>query len=91
VESKQIITGNWKAGKAQELFKTQYAADPAINIVWCANDAMALGVVDVVHELELKQKILIGGANWDSRALQTIDLGRMHPVVRMHDEMDWRR
>lgn len=39
---------NWETSTAAELFERLYAAHPDVKAVFCCNDAMALGVIDVL-------------------------------------------
>lgn len=39
---------NWETATAEEVFKKLYAAHPDVKAVFCCNDAMALGVINVL-------------------------------------------
>ncbi len=75
IQSIEIVQGNWDPDTASMLFKEHYKQNPEINIVWCANDNMALAVADTVEQMGLKGKVLIGGIDWDPRALRAIGEG----------------
>jgi PAS domain S-box-containing protein len=84
VDSFKIVAGNWNQTKAQEIFLSFYQIQSDVNIVWCANDNMALGVVNAIKELGLEEKIVVGGVDWDKAAQEAILNGRMHVSVGGH-------
>lgn len=47
-------SANWETGTAEEVFKKLYAAHPDVKAVFCCNDAMALGVINVLKEAGCK-------------------------------------
>lgn len=38
---------------------------PEINIIWCANDAIAFGAKKALKKLNKESKVIVGGINWD--------------------------
>jgi PAS domain S-box-containing protein len=80
----KIVTGNWNRQSAYDQFKDYYSSHSNVNIVWCANDNMALGVVKAVNELDLRRKIVIGGVDWDKDAIEAIQQDRMQVSVGGH-------
>ncbi len=84
VDSFKIVVGNWKRISAYEIFQGYYKIQPDVNIVWCANDNMALGVAKAIKELGLEEKIVVGGVDWDKAAQEAILNGRMHVSVGGH-------
>jgi PAS domain S-box-containing protein len=84
VNSFKIVAGNWNQIKAQEIFLSYYKTQSDVNIVWCANDNMALGVLKAIKELGLEEKIVVGGVDWDKAAQEAILSGRMHVSVGGH-------
>jgi len=84
VDSFKIVVGNWKRISAYEIFQGYYKIQPDVNIVWCANDNMALGVTKAIKELGLGEKIVVGGVDWDKAAQEAILNGRMHVSVGGH-------
>ena len=84
LESFEIVQGNWDPDTASSLFKEHYKQNPEINIVWCANDNMALAVAGTVEQMGLKGKVLIGGIDWDPRALRAIGKESMHVTLGGH-------
>jgi PAS domain S-box-containing protein len=84
VNSFKILAGNWNRTRAQEIFLSYYKTRSDVNVVWCANDNMALGVVKAIKELGLEQKIVVGGVDWDKAAQEAILNGRMNVSVGGH-------
>jgi PAS domain S-box-containing protein len=84
IESLTIVPGNWKRETASTLFKKYYKKNPDINVVWCANDIMALAVADTVKALGINKPIYIGGMNWDPPALEAIGENRLHASLGGH-------
>jgi PAS domain S-box-containing protein len=84
VNSFKIVAGNWNQIKAQEIFLSYYKTQSDVNIVWCANDNMALGVLKAIKELGLEEKIVVGGVDWDKAAQEAILNGRMDVSVGGH-------
>jgi PAS domain S-box-containing protein len=84
VESYEIVPGNWDPQTAARRFRLQYEKNPQINLVWCANDNMALAVAGAIKEMGIKKPIFLGGVDWDPRALEAIGKGGMHASVGGH-------
>jgi ABC-type sugar transport system substrate-binding protein/ABC-type amino acid transport substrate-binding protein len=84
VDSFKIVAGNWKRLNAYEIFQGYYKIQSDVNIVWCANDNMALGVAKAIKELGLDKKIVVGGVDWDKPAQEAILNGRMDVSVGGH-------
>jgi PAS domain S-box-containing protein len=84
LESFVMVSADWNPAAAAAEFKKHYFENPAINIVWCANDNMALAVADAVDELGIGGLVFIGGVDWDMRALKAIGEGRMQASVGGH-------
>ena len=53
-------SANWKIDEAHALAQKLFEANPDISLVFCANDMMALGVVQYLKENNL-QKVLVAG------------------------------
>ena len=55
-----------------------------MNIVWSANDNMALGVVKAIEELDIKGVLVVGGVDWDKAAREAVEQGTLHVSVGGH-------
>ncbi|MCG9708319.1 MULTISPECIES: ABC transporter substrate-binding protein [unclassified Pseudoalteromonas] len=84
---------NWSATQAYRHSLGFFSHQPTINIVWAANDAMALGAIAALDELNKRKEVLVGAINWPLRAVaEKIDvtigghvtLGAL-AVVNIHD------
>ena len=84
LDSFKIGAGNWNPKSASEIFQSYYRSRPDVNVVWCANDNMALGVVEAIEALGLEKKIVVGGVDWDMAVQEAILNGRMHVSVGGH-------
>jgi len=84
VESLIITSAGFKADKAASEFKMMYAENPSINIVWCATDLMARGVISAVKDLGIEKPVFIGGINWDLDSVQAINEGTQAVSVGGH-------
>ena len=84
VESFTMVAGDWDPAKAAAAFRKQFAEDPALNIVWCANDNMALAVADAAGEVGASGKLFIGGVDWDPRIMKAISEKRVRASVGGH-------
>jgi PAS domain S-box-containing protein len=84
LDSFKIVAGNWNRIKAYEIFLSYIRSRSDVNVVWCANDNMALGVVEAIKELGLQEKIVVGGVDWDKAVQEAILDGRMHVSVGGH-------
>ena len=38
---------------------------PEINIIWCANDAIAFGAKRALKQLNIQSQVMVGGINWE--------------------------
>jgi len=84
-ENKNIIlvaqeTGNWNIDEGYVVAKKLFTATPDIGAVFCANDMMALGVIQYLDESKRKD-ILLAGFDALSEAKAAIVQGRMSDTI----------
>lgn len=60
---------NWSASQAYRQSLGYFSHHSNINIVWAANDAMAIGAVAALDELNKRKDVLVGAFNWPLRAV----------------------
>jgi PAS domain S-box-containing protein len=84
LEALKIVTGNWNRQTAYDQFKDYTRSHSSVNVVWCANDNMAMGVVQAIKEMDPKRKIVIGGVDWDKDAIEAIQQDLMQVSVGGH-------
>ncbi len=59
--------------------------DPSINVIWAANDPMALGAYEAGRNLGVAPDyFFVGGINWDQPALVSISKGQLSASVGGH-------
>lgn len=84
---------NWSTKQAYRQSLGFFRHQPTINIVWAANDAMALGAIAALDELNKRKNVVVGAINWPLRAVaEKIDvtigghvtLGAL-AIVNVHD------
>lgn len=67
---RERIYANWSE---QEAFSSIYGLAQRyenLKIIWAANDAMAAGADRALKKLNMRDKVVIGGINWDPQAEQ---------------------
>jgi hypothetical protein len=78
--------GSWEeeAGRSAAALLLQTA--PGISVIWCANDAMALGALTAATEAGRRpgEDILIGGVDLMDRALAEVAAGRLEVSIGGH-------
>jgi ABC-type sugar transport system substrate-binding protein len=62
--------GYWKSQQAQQIVTTILQKNVDIDLIWAANDAMALGAMAAIQQQS--KKILVGGINWDAENLKKL-------------------
>ena len=58
-------TANWKIDEAHDLAVSLFKKDPNIKVIFCANDMMALGVIQYLKETNKKDVLVAGFDNLD--------------------------
>jgi ABC-type sugar transport system substrate-binding protein len=78
--------GTWEEQPAKEAATLMLRSTPEIRVLWCANDAMALGALDAAVEAGRKpgKDILIGGIDLIDRALAEVAAGRIEVSIGGH-------
>ena len=84
VASLKIVTGLWNRRAAYLEFQKYYRDHPEVNIVWCADDDMALGVVEAIKTLAISKPIIVGGVDWNTEALESLARRQMHVSIGGH-------
>jgi ribose transport system substrate-binding protein len=69
-------TANWKIDEAYTLAQTLFDAHPNVKVVFCANDMMALGVVQYLQETG-RTDVLVAGYDALDEAQQAVKDGTM--------------
>jgi ribose transport system substrate-binding protein len=56
-------SANWKIDEAHDLVKTLLLKNPDVKLIFCANDMMALGVIEYLKEIDNKDIMVAGFDN----------------------------
>jgi ribose transport system substrate-binding protein len=73
-------TANWNIDEGYAVAKKLFATTPDICAIFCANDMMALGVIQYLEEMKRKD-ILIAGFDALSEAKTAIEQGKMSNTI----------
>ena len=84
VKSLTIVHADWDPKKAVAKFKEQIKQNPQINIIWCANDNMALAVAEAAEKEMPGKQFYIGGIDWEARAIKAIGEKKLAVSVGGH-------
>ncbi len=76
----------WREDKAFDLVSKFLVRDPKVNVIWSANDPMALGAIEGIKKNGLipGKDVLVGGINWDKPALEAVKEGSLAFSVGGH-------
>lgn len=80
-------SANWKTEEAFSVTMKLLEKHPLIDAIFCANDKMALGVLQAMEVLELKNNILIAGYDNIESVRNEIRQKRMHATMEQHPEL----
>lgn len=86
IEVVAMETANWKIDEALEVFTKIYEANPDIGAVFCANDMMALGVVEYMKQNNISG-VLIGGYDALNEAKSAIKDGKMTVTINQQADV----
>ena len=87
-----VIVANWDSSQAQEKMQATWAANPDIEVVFCNNDDMGIGVVAALRSVnyntgnEGDPSIVVIGVDATDAALQSIKDGGMTATVKQDGE-----
>jgi hypothetical protein len=86
VEQAGFQYGTWDEAEGKSVTRMMLRAVPDLGVLWCANDAMALGALAAVVEAGRKpgQDVLIGGIDLSDRALAEVAAGRLEVSIGGH-------
>lgn len=69
--------GDWLTDKAMSITEDWLQAYPEMNVIWCANDIMALGASNVVISANKTGEIIISGVDLTDEGIDRIKEGTM--------------
>jgi len=73
-------SAHWKIDEAFQVTQSQFAANPDIGAVFCANDMMALGALEYLKQAG-RSDVLVAGFDAIEQARQSIQAGRLSVTV----------
>jgi ribose transport system substrate-binding protein len=79
-------TANWKIDEALTVITEIYTNNPEVGAIFCANDMMALGVVEYMKENN-KSDVLIGGYDALEEAIAAIQEGTMKVTINQQADV----
>lgn len=82
----QLVRANWSEAEAEEKVRVLLSRYPQTAAIWSASDGMALGALSAAVSAGLTpgQDVMVGGMDWESRALNAIREGRMEVSMGRH-------
>lgn len=86
VNLEQIAYGEWETQRAYESSLGLLRRYPDLNLIWTANDEMALGAIRAIEENGLipGEDILVSGLNWSKEGLESVRKGEMTASIGGH-------
>jgi len=86
VRVRQIVSANWQESEAAQSFAMLHHRYPKVQLVWCASDVMAQGVIAAARAQGLTpgKDVLIGGVDWAEVGLQAVASGTQWASVGGH-------
>jgi len=81
-----LVAAGWSQDEGAQSTAELLQHDPDLNVVWAVNDDVALGAVRTLkaHGREPGKDVLVGGIDWDPRALQEIKRGLITVSIGGH-------
>lgn len=73
-------SANWKIDEAHDVISRLFEIHPDIKVIFCANDMMALGVIQYLDEIQ-KSNVLVAGFDNLAEAQQAIRDGKLQNTI----------
>ena len=80
-EQVQVVYGKWSYEDGKEKALALLKRHDDTNMIWAANDSMAMGAYDATQEVAPQRKILVGGLGGFPDTLESIKKGGMKATV----------
>ncbi|EPY6469757.1 substrate-binding domain-containing protein [Clostridium sporogenes] len=78
-----VQAGNWDRKKAYDIATNLIQANPDLKGIFCANDMMALGVVDALKAANKKDQVAVVGVDFIDEAKKSIENKELDATVAM--------
>jgi len=85
VELHQVVSARWQTDVAEQKFNMLRRRYTHIDIVWAANDPMALGVVEAVKKIDTSFNPAIGGVDWIPPAITAVQNKKLVATMGGHN------
>jgi len=83
-EQVQVVYGKWSYEDGKEKALPLLKRHDDINMIWAANDSMAMGAYAAAQEVAPQRKILVGGLGGFPDAIESVKKGDMKVTVGGH-------
>lgn len=83
IEIVSTQSGNWDRKEAYDIATNLLQANPDIKGIFCANDMMALGVVDALKAAGKKDQVVVVGIDFIEEAKESIENGELDASIAM--------
>lgn len=83
--------GSWSAATAQEITEAYLTSHPEMNLIACANDEMALGVIETLKGAGKLDEIMVFGVDGSVSGQESVKAGELHGTT-LNDvsiSVDW--
>ncbi len=80
-------SANWHTDESLTLTADLLTKNPDIDAIFCANDSMALGVIQAIELTRSSNKIIVAGYDNIDSVRTEIRNGRIHATVEQHPEL----
>ena len=82
----QVISANWDGKSAEEITERLFKRYGEINVIWGANDTMAMGAINAVTLFGKTPgtEVLVGGCGWYPPAIEKVSEGVLTTTVGGH-------
>jgi len=82
----QIVPAHWSRERGKNAIHKLINRHKKVELVWCASDSMALGVLDSLKALnnDSLNRTVIGGFDWTREAIDEIKKGNLHASIGGH-------
>jgi len=84
---RDFLPGNWTSNEAGNVFSLFYRVYPDTKVVWNANDAMAMGVINALEKNFQKtpgKDLIIGGIDWNPENIEAVKSGKLFATIGGH-------
>jgi len=80
----QVVYGKWSYDDGKSKARGLLNRHPDTNIIWAANDSMALGALDAIKEQNREDQVIVGGLGGFPDAIKSIKEGGLNLTVAGH-------